>query len=207
MVITQLVTISELRSYSQESGFAFWQLCEQYQDCLYRCGIKWMGGNPTEAENALSWAMLKAWEKMQKYAEAIADFKAWLTSLTHNLCVNIYRERSRVVNRVENVEIEAIPEEKELVSFENTSLDALETDEKKIVIRSVIANLPIKLRQTFILHFYQEVSYQEIAQLQDISYQNICKRISQMQAVLLIKLRRYFIGEERVELESLPTPS
>ena len=48
-----------------------------------------MGGNSTDAEDALSRAMLEAWEKVQKYAAGdIANFKAWLTRLTHNLCVH-----------------------------------------------------------------------------------------------------------------------
>lgn len=105
---TQIVAISELHSCTEDISSAFWQLWEQYRDYLYRCCIKWMDGNPTDA---LSWAMLKAWEKVQKIGVEIANFKAWLTSLTHNLCVDIHRERSRHANRVENIEIEAIPNE------------------------------------------------------------------------------------------------
>jgi len=56
-------------------------------------------GNPTDAEDALSRAMLKAWEKVQKYAAGeITNFKAWLT-LTRNLCVDIYLERDLSTTR------------------------------------------------------------------------------------------------------------
>ncbi|MGB7274876.1 MAG: sigma factor, partial [Geitlerinemataceae cyanobacterium] len=65
--------------------------------------IKWMGGNITDAEDALSRAMLKAWEKIQTSVEKIRNFKAWLTSLTRNLCMDIHRERSRSVPK-ENCE-------------------------------------------------------------------------------------------------------
>jgi RNA polymerase sigma-70 factor (ECF subfamily) len=45
---------------------------------------------PTDAEDALSRAMLKAWEKVQKYsALEIANFKALLTTLTLKFCVDI----------------------------------------------------------------------------------------------------------------------
>jgi len=44
--------------------------------------------------------MLKALEKVQKYEVGeIANFTAWLTTLTRNLCVDIYRERDRGANR------------------------------------------------------------------------------------------------------------
>lgn len=193
---TQIVAISELRSCSEDVDSAFWQFWRQNRDYLYRCCLKWMSGNPTDAEDALSRAMLKAWEKVQKYAEEIANFKAWLTGLTHNLCVDIHRERNRGANRVENIEVYASFEEQGLEFQYDTPLSALETGEKKIVIRRAIANLPTRLRETFILHFYQELSYPEIAQQQEISYQNVCKRISQARAILRLELRGYFIGEE-----------
>lgn len=84
---TQAVSFSSGRSGSDDFCATFWQLWEQYRDYLYRCCIEWMGGNPTDAEDALSRAMLKAWEKVQNYAGEITNFKSWLTSLTHNLCV------------------------------------------------------------------------------------------------------------------------
>ncbi|NER98897.1 MAG: sigma-70 family RNA polymerase sigma factor, partial [Symploca sp. SIO1B1] len=169
---------------------------EQYRDYLYRCCIKWMGGNPIDAEDALSRAMLKAWEKVQKFAGQINNFKGWLTSLTRNLCVDIHRERSRGANRVEDIEGYASGEESELVGSGDTPEKAVETDEKRVVIRRAINNLSPRLRETFILHFYQDLSYSEIAQQQEISYQNVCKRISQARKILREELRGYFVGEE-----------
>ncbi|MEH2248725.1 RNA polymerase sigma factor [Nostoc sp.] len=165
-----------------------------------------MGGNLTDAEDAVSRVMLKAWEKVQKYAGKIANFKAWLTRLTHNLCVDIHRERDRSANRVENIEVYASSEEQELVSFEDTPESAMDTGEKRIVIHRAIANLPTRLRETFILHFYQELSYSEIAQQQDISYQNVCKRISQARAILRLELRGYLIAEDGTGKELSVTP-
>ncbi len=74
------------------------------------------------------------------------------------------------------------------------------------MIRRAIDNLPSRLRETFILHFYRELSYQEIAQQQEISYQNVCKRISQARAILREELRGYFIGEDGTDTE-LSVPS
>jgi RNA polymerase sigma factor (sigma-70 family) len=153
-----------------------------------------MAGNPTEAEEALSRAMLKAWEKVQEYAEKITNLKSWLTRLTHNLCVDIHRQHSRSANQVED--IEAIGDEQALVCSEDTPEIILETQEKNIEIRRAIENLPSRLRETFILHFYQQLSYREIAQQQEISYDNVCKRISQARKILKEELRGYFIGED-----------
>lgn len=186
---------SLLHSCATDIRLLFWQKWQQYRDYLYHCCIKWMSGNSIDAEDALSRAMLKAWEKIQKYTEGeIANFKAWLTRLTYNVCMDIHRERSWCANRVEDVEAYVSSKEQGLISFEDTPLNAIETGEKRSVIRHAIDNLPTRLRETFILHFFWELSYQEIARQQQISYQNVCKRISQARANLREELRGYFIG-------------
>jgi len=192
----QSVTASSQWSCSEDLGQEFWQQWEEYRDYLYRCCIKWMGGNPIDAEDALSRAMLKAWEKVQKFVGQINNFKGWLTSLTRNLCVDIHRQRSRRANRVEDIEGYASGEESELAGSEDTPEKVVETDEKRVVIRRAIDNLSPRLQETFILHFYQDLSYSEIAQQQEISYQNVCKRISQARKILREELRGYFVGEE-----------
>lgn len=74
-------TPSYLGNCSEKSEKVFWLQWQQYRDHLQLCCIKWMGGNSTDAEDALSRAMLKAWEKVQQYAGKITNFKAWLTRL------------------------------------------------------------------------------------------------------------------------------
>ncbi len=178
----------------------FWQQWSQNRDHLYRCCIKWMGGNYADAEDALSRAMLKAWKKTQKHQGEISNYKAWLTQLTHNLCVDIHQERDRTAHRVENIDAIAHQEEQGKIFQSDTPASQLEIGEKKTVIQSAINHLPTKLRETFILHFYQDLSYQEIAQKQAISYQNVGKRISQARVILQRELREYFIGENGSEM-------
>ncbi|NEO58556.1 MAG: sigma-70 family RNA polymerase sigma factor [Okeania sp. SIO3B5] len=173
----------------------FWQQWLKHQDYLYFCCVKWMGGNLTYAEDALSRAMIKAWEKVQKNPTKIDNFKAWLTKLTYNLCVDIHREHIRDANRVENIEEYTSAEEQEVVSVQERPDSAIEVEEKRIMICRAIDNLPERMRETFILHFYQQLSNQEIAQQQNISYDNVCKRISQARKILQKELREYFILE------------
>ncbi len=202
---TKIIMSNQIAAISQKKDCAdFWLLCQEHQNYLYHRCLKWMGGNPTEAEDALSRAMLKAWEKLQQYAGKIANFKGWLTKLTHNLCVDIHRQRSRNANRVED--IEGIGEEQALVCSEDTAQIILETEEKNIEIRRAIENLPSRLRKTFILHFYQQLSYQEICEQQEISYDNVCKRISQARKILREELREYFIGEDKRDRDKSVPP-
>lgn len=81
----------------------FWQQWQKHQNYLYRCCINWMGDNLTEAEDALSQAMLKAREQLLKISEPIKNFKAWFAKLTYNLCMDLQRKRSRGAVAVANV--------------------------------------------------------------------------------------------------------
>lgn len=172
---------------------AFWHLFEQYRDYLLRCCLKWTNGNLTAAEDLLSQGMLKAWEKAQKYAEKITNFKSWVTTLTRNFWLDLKRRRD--VDLVENIEVYAEQNELGLAAVDQTPESALERDEKNRVIRAAVDELPTKMRETFILHYYEALSHQEIVERQGISYANVCKRISQAREILRPKLRSYFIGD------------
>ncbi|MGD1715261.1 RNA polymerase sigma factor [Dapis sp. BLCC M172] len=88
----------------------FWQQWQEHQDYLYRCCVKWMGGNSTNAEDALSMAMLKAREKIQQCAKAIENFKAWLTKLTYNLCMDLLKQSTCYASEVEDVDLVIYPD-------------------------------------------------------------------------------------------------
>ncbi|NES69166.1 MAG: sigma-70 family RNA polymerase sigma factor, partial [Okeania sp. SIO2D1] len=72
----------------------FWQQWHESRGQLYRCCLKIMNSNPMDAEDALSQAMLKALEKVQKFGGKIANLKAWLYRVTRNFCIDLIRKRS-----------------------------------------------------------------------------------------------------------------
>lgn len=91
-----------LERFSSGEMSAFWQLWQQHQDYLYSRCLGWMGNNYYDAEDALSLASLKAWNKLPEYAGKITNLRGWFTRLTHNLCVDIHRERYR--KRITNMQ-------------------------------------------------------------------------------------------------------
>ncbi|XWK91082.1 MAG: sigma-70 family RNA polymerase sigma factor [Phormidium sp.] len=115
-----LASDSTLIDLPKDRDSAFWQLWQQHHDYLYRCCVKWMEGNTAEAEDALSRAMLKAWEKLRNGDRVINNFKAWLTQLTRNICVDIHRERNRSSRKFASWEEIAPKKEEEIASQEET---------------------------------------------------------------------------------------
>ena len=176
----------------------FWDLWEQHKGYLYRCCLRWIG-NPNDAEDVLSQAMIKAWEKVQEMASPIKDFKAWLTKLTYNLCMDLHRQHYKNSSRIESLDAISAGYQEELVSQEETPVLAATRRELDKFLLSAIDQLPPLLRETLIWHLQKELSYREIAEKLNISYENVRKRISQARAILRQKLQEYE-GEEKTEV-------
>ncbi|WP_333451433.1 sigma-70 family RNA polymerase sigma factor, partial [Microcoleus sp. herbarium5] len=151
--------------------------------------------NPTDAEDALSRAMLKAWEKLRECTDDIKNFKAWLTKLTYNLCADIHRERNRSAVGVDCLDTIALGSQTELISQEETPVRAAMRGEVELFFREAIDELPDRLRETFLLDFESGLSYPDIAEQLGISYDNVRKRISQARAILRQRFNENF-GED-----------
>ena len=155
-----------------------------------------MNFNPMDAEDALSQAMLKAWGKVQKFGEKITNLKAWLYQVTRNFCIDLIRKGSCGAVGIESIEWVGNTEEVITTGTVECPESVLEREERSERIRGAIAQLPEKCRETFILHFYRELSHTEIAEQQGISYDNVCKRISLARKQLKHKLSAEFLESE-----------
>ena len=169
----------------------FWKLWQQNQDYLYYCCLSWTGGNEVDAEEVLSRATLQAWSKWLEHSETITNPKAWLTRLTHNICMDMYRESNWGGQRVDSLEdIEFI--EDEIVPARTESVEcALLHREIVAYLRRAIKALSPKLRQPLILHYYQEKSCSEIASQLKLSEESVWKRLQRGRTILKRQLNQY----------------
>ena len=204
---SQSPAISKQHARPSDTSTYFWQQWEQYRDYLYRCCLKWMDGNATNAEEVLSRAMLKAFEKTRDCIDAIANLKAWLTRLTYNLCMDVHRENKRLRDRVESWEVMIEKGEEGLPFFSHSPEAAALRCELAAIIHRAIDDLPPQLREPFILHFIEEKSYLEIVQKLGISYDNLRKRISQARKILQKPLAKYLSGSNNSRLNSFDSPN
>jgi len=179
---------------AEGSTVAFWMLWDLHKRNLYHLCLSQMGGVREDAEDALSRAMLKALEKLPNNARRIENFKAWLRRLTLNLCVDMHRERSRQVRGLESIE-NSLPGLSDRVAADT------ESPEKGLVNREVFAyvcsavdSLPARLREPFVLRFFQEMDYREIAECMILSTDNVRKRIQQARDILQEKRNRFLQG-------------
>ena len=178
----------------------FWQLWQQHQDYHYSRCLQWMGGNANDAEDCLSRAMLKAYQKWPDYAGKITNPKAWLTRLIHNFCMDIHRKRKRSEQVIDNIEEMKFADNATLTS----SVESPESDicrrEMRAYLYHTINALPPRLRDPFILRYCQEKSYRHIANQLVISEENVYKRVQQARSILQKQLNKYLAGEDDTSL-------
>lgn len=189
-----------LESFSRGEMSAFWQLWQQHRDYLYSRCLGWMGNNYDDAEDALSLASLKAWHKLPEYAEKITNLRAWFTRLTHNLCVDIHRERYR--KRMTNMQEIAGGDDEAIITNIDSPESAILRNELKLYIHHAVSALSDRLRSVFILHYFYQYSYQDIAQRLKLSLDNVYKRIQQARDFLKRRLSRYLSGLDDSKLDS-----
>ena len=179
----------------------FWSLWMDHNDYLYNACVKWMGNVP-DAEDVLSQAMLKAEAKIRIHQVQVINFKAWVTKLTYNLCLDLQRQRYRTIQYCHNWEVINHRNAELLVTREEENPVLVATQQELEKIFSVwIDELRPILRDTFILYFQEELSYIEIAQKLNISCCNVRRRIYEARIILKQRYYQDYIGEDRSKLE------
>ena len=193
-----------LERISHGDTSAFWQLWNQHKDYLYYQCLKSMGNNIDDAQEALSYSMLRAWEKLPKYAFQIKNVRAWLTRLSGNLCVDLHRSNRKTLNISEEIDFICSPDKIGVSGVETPEANLLR-NELGAVLFELISKLPNQLQAPFILRFCEQSSYKDISQQLNISEVTIRKRIQGARALLRRQLSQYFAGSSHFSIFTDPT--
>jgi RNA polymerase sigma factor (sigma-70 family) len=183
-----------LNCLSQGETVAFWRLWTQYRSYLFGLCLQQMGGVYEDAEDALSQAMIKAFDRLPDHARRITNLKAWLTRLTRNLCVDLQRDHDRRTSAVRSLEDITVANEAALAHDFESPEEAVLRREMYACLQCAIDDLPVRLRAPLILRFFVELSYADIAEQLMLSIENVRKRTQEARAILQEKLNTYLVG-------------
>jgi RNA polymerase sigma-70 factor (ECF subfamily) len=154
-----------------------------------------MGGVREDAEDALSRAMLRALDRLPDCAAKITNLKAWLTRLVCNLCVDIHRERKRRKRGAIDIDDLTSADDGALVRCSQSPEDVFFQREMCGFVMYTVDSLPAPLREPFVLRFFQEMAYPDIAEQLTLSPDNVRKRIQQARAILRERVGSYLAGD------------
>jgi RNA polymerase sigma-70 factor (ECF subfamily) len=144
-----------------------------------------MAGSPSDAEDALNTAMLRAFHGFSERAGTLVNEKAWLSRILHNVCMDFHRERQRFVEPSELPETEPLPA---IAPVEDTPDEVLIERERAVEIRARIQALPLNLRTPFEMRFLRGMSYADIATHLQLTNCNVRKRIQLAYGVLRMSM-------------------
>jgi RNA polymerase sigma-70 factor (ECF subfamily) len=122
---------------------------------------RYMLGSRESAEDATSDVFLKLQRSIESYEGSI-PFPRWLLRVAGNHCIDLLRRRTR--GRQVFVETASDATILEAPSSEPLPLGAVIGAEERERVRDAIARLPENYRVPLVLRYYNELSYDEIAQ-------------------------------------------
>lgn len=161
-------------------------LVERHYDPLIGYLYRLLHGDRSLAQDIAQETFLRALRGISRYTHP-RPFKPWLYAIATNLARDQY-------NRAETRRAAPIPDDDVLVSDASADDDLNVIEEARAVIAGLAA-LPAHQREVIILHFYQDLSLNAIADALDIPLGTVKSRLS----IGVSRLRERIKQDERTE--------
>jgi RNA polymerase sigma-70 factor (ECF subfamily) len=167
---------------------AFEQLIERHQALVAGTVARMLGSN-ADVEDIAQQVFIRVWKSAARYV-AKAKFTTWLLKITRNLVFNEMRRAKRRPHLPVQIEPEAeeIPLKDEQTSAPDATL--LEA-ELQSAIEKAIGLLPKTQRMALVLRRYDELSYEEIADVLDLSVPAVKSLLFRARTELRERLKNY----------------
>jgi len=167
---------------------AFEALIERHQALVAGTVARMLGSN-SDVEDITQQVFIRVWRSAGRYV-ARAKFTTWLLKITRNLVFNEMRR----TKRHPHVPVQIDPEAEELPLKDETSEtpDAtLLQAELQRAIESAITQLPETQRMALVLRRYEDLSYEEIADILELSLPAVKSLLFRARTELRERLKGY----------------
>jgi len=173
---------------------ALQELIETHQHRIFGAISKMLGGE-LDAEDLAQQVFIRVWKSAPRYRPT-AKFTTWLFKIARNLVFNELRRRKRHATQpLETGTIEDGVPQVQAVDPAAKPPDTLLIDaELQDAIQAAIDQLPETQRMAIILRRYDEFSYEEIAEIMDLSVPAVKSVLFRARADLRERLHRYLEG-------------
>jgi len=160
---------------------AFESLVGKYQKAIINTAFRYTG-NPSVAEELAQDVFVRLYRAASKYRPE-ARFTTWLFTIVRNVCVN-YRSREGKYDSRMDTEFE-----REIAAGQEDPQAHLIRTERNLRIRSAVKRLPESLRMPLILHQFEHMSYEQVAEILETSLAAVKVRIHRARVALADELK------------------
>jgi RNA polymerase sigma-70 factor (ECF subfamily) len=167
---------------------AFEQLIERHQTLVAGTVARMLGSN-SDVEDIAQQVFIRVWKSAGRYV-ARAKFTTWLLKITRNLVFNEMRRAKRHPHLPVQIDPEAeeIPLKDEATAAPDATLLQVELQAE---IEKAIMLLPDTQRMALVLRRYEELSYEEIADVLDLSVPAVKSLLFRARTELRERLKDY----------------
>ena len=140
---------------------AYTELMERYRDAIYYMLLK-MVNNATDAEDLTIEAFGKAFKNIKQYTTNFA-FSTWLFKIASNNAIDFMRKK-----KLQNISIDESIRDTDAIpinikSEQPTPEERMISEQKTLMVRSLVAKLKPRYRRLIELRYFHEFSYEEIS--------------------------------------------
>jgi RNA polymerase sigma factor (sigma-70 family) len=169
---------------------AYADLMVRYKDSIYFMILK-MVNNKEDAMDIMVETFAKAFEKLDKYQPDYA-FSTWLFRVATNNCIDFIRKKKLNTMSIHGMMDEDGDEmplqiKADTLNPEETSIKKQQTKE----LRNLIEGLPLRYRNLITLRYFDELSYEEIAQNLDLPLGTVKAQLFRARYLLGNIINRY----------------
>jgi RNA polymerase sigma-70 factor, ECF subfamily len=162
---------------TQGDAAAFGELYERYMEQIFRY-LYYQTADKHEAEDLTETVFLKAWQALPRTRKPIANIRAWLYRLAHNLVIDRRRTRKKLAT-IEDYPYLSDP----AVSPEQ----ALQSKEASQALAVLLTKLKPRSRQVLICRFINDLSHRETAEIMGLKENHV--RVLQYRALQEMRRR------------------
>ena len=155
---------------------SFGLLVERYEDKMLRYGRRFLSDRD-DIEDLVQTVFIKAYTNIQSF-NATRRFSPWLYRIAHNAFVNALRNR-----RLDILSMSLDTLFPQPVAKESADVDAL-SNEMQTALDTCLERLNAKYREPLILHYLQELSYDEISDILRIPVSTVGVRLHRGRTML-----------------------
>ncbi|MBE0409781.1 MAG: sigma-70 family RNA polymerase sigma factor [Anaerolineales bacterium] len=148
---------------------AFCDLVEAYQTPVFNLCYR-MLGSQYEAEDAAQESFLRAYKSLSSY-DTNRSFSTWLLSISAHFCINQIRRRKKQITSLDSLDH---------LNLQASSLNPeqnIEFNEEQELVRSLLKVLKPVDRAIVVLFYWYDYSYEEIANILNLTESAVKSRI------------------------------
>ena len=161
---------------------AFEELYHRYARRLKGFFFLQLGGDEELAADATHDVFLRAYEARNRYQEG-KNVSTWLFTIAYNICRNHYRSNTYETQLLATLDAEPIRDEQIEVQLDAAALDD--------ALAQVLSELPPPLHQLFSLHYQEELTIPQVAEIVGIPEGTVKSRLHKTMNIIRKKLKRY----------------